>query len=56
MVNKQELRKAIRARKRAITEEEIVQKSQALAEKFLASKAYKQARTNPSEQYSDIIY
>ena len=45
MVNKQELRKAIRARKRAMTEEEITLKSQALAEKFLASAAYQQAKT-----------
>lgn len=45
MVNKQELRKAIRARKRAMTEEEIVEKSRLLAEKFLASPAYQNART-----------
>lgn len=45
MVNKKELRQAIRAQKRAMTEEEIIHKSAALAEKFLASDAYKQART-----------
>ena len=45
MVNKQELRKSIRAQKRAMTEEEIVSKSKALAEKFLASEAYQNART-----------
>ena len=45
MVNKKELRQAIRAQKRAMTEEEIIRKSAALAEKFLASDAYKQART-----------
>ena len=45
MVNKKELRQAIRARKRAMTEEEITAKSAALAEKFLASPAYRSART-----------
>ena len=45
MVNKKELRQAIRTQKRAMTEEEIIRKSAALAEKFLASDAYKQART-----------
>ena len=45
MVNKKELRQAIRTRKRAMTEEEIVTKSAALAEKFLASDAYKNAKT-----------
>jgi len=45
MVNKQELRKAIRAQKRAMTEEDIVSKSQKLAEKFLSSPAYREAKT-----------
>lgn len=45
MVNKQELRKSIRTRKRAMTEEEIVEKSKLLAEKFLSSTAYQNAKT-----------
>ena len=45
MVNKQELRKSIRTQKRAMTEEEIVRKSELLAEKFLSSPAYRNART-----------
>lgn len=45
MVNKQELRKSIRTRKRAMTEEEIVEKSKLLAEKFLSSPAYQNAKT-----------
>ena len=45
MMNKQQLRKQIRQRKRAMTEEEIVSRSQALGEKFLASEAYRSAKT-----------
>lgn len=45
MINKQELRRSIRQRKRAMTEEEIVLKSSLLAEKFLASPAYQSAKT-----------
>ena len=44
-MNKQELRKAIRAQKRAMTEEQIVEKSNRLGELFLASDAYKNAKT-----------
>ena len=44
-MDKTELRIAIRQRKRAMTEEEIVAKSQALAELFYASEAYKNANT-----------
>ena len=44
-MNKQELRKAIRARKRAMTPEEIERRSQALCRKFLQSEAYQRART-----------
>ena len=44
-MDKTELRKAIRQRKRAMTEEEIVAKSQALAQLFYASEAYKNANT-----------
>lgn len=44
-MNKQELRRAIRERKRAMTEEEIVERSNALAEKFYNSPAYQAART-----------
>ena len=44
-MDKNELRRAIRARKRAMTEEEIVSRSEKLAEAFLASDAYKNART-----------
>ena len=36
-MNKKEMRAHIRAQKRAMTEEEIAAKSNALAEKFLAS-------------------
>ena len=45
MVNKQELRKAIRARKRAMTEEEIVTRSEKLAKLFYESEAYRSAET-----------
>ncbi|MGM9604605.1 MAG: 5-formyltetrahydrofolate cyclo-ligase [Faecousia sp.] len=44
-MNKQELRKAIRARKRAMTPEEIALRSQALCRKFLESSAYRDCRT-----------
>ena len=44
-MDKNELRRAIRARKRAMTEEEIVSRSEKLSEAFLASDAYKNART-----------
>lgn len=44
-MNKQELRRAIRERKRAMTEEEIVERSSALAEKFYNSPAYQAAST-----------
>lgn len=44
-MNKQELRKAIRAQKRAMTEAQIVEKSNRLGELFLASDAYKNAKT-----------
>jgi len=44
-MNKQELRKAIREKKRAMTEEEIIQKSEALGCQFLASEEYRAARS-----------
>ena len=44
-MNKQELRKAIRARKRAMTEEEIERRSRSLCQKFLESDAYQACRT-----------
>ena len=44
-MNKQELRKAIRTRKRAMTEEEIEQRSRCLCRKFLESAAYRDCRT-----------
>ena len=44
-MNKQELRKTIRAQKRAMTEGQIVEKSNRLGELFLASDAYKNAKT-----------
>lgn len=44
-MNKQELRRAIRERKRAMTEEEIVERSNALAGKFYNSPAYQAAST-----------
>ena len=44
-MDKNELRRAIRARKRAMTEEEIVSRSEKLAEAFLTSDAYKNAKT-----------
>ena len=42
---KTELRNSIRAKKRAMTEEEIVSRSEALAQQFYASEAYKNAKT-----------
>lgn len=44
-MNKQELRRTIRERKRAMTKEEIVERSNALAEKFYNSPAYQAAST-----------
>ena len=44
-MDKQALRKAIRERKRAMTESEIVAKSEALGALFLASEAYQKAQT-----------
>lgn len=44
-MNKQELRQAIRARKRAMTEEDILRRSEILAEKFARSDAYQAAKT-----------
>lgn len=44
-MNKQELRQAIRARKRAMTEEDILRRSEILAEKFARSDAYRTAKT-----------
>ena len=44
-MNKQELRQAIRARKRAMTEEDILRRSEILAEKFARSSAYRAAKT-----------
>ena len=44
-MDKKELRATIRARKRAMTEEEIVSRSEALTRLFLDSEAYKNAKT-----------
>ena len=44
-MNKQELRKAIRARKRAMTGEKIHTRSAALCRKFLQTEEYRRART-----------
>ena len=44
-MNKAELRKEIRAKKRAMTEEEIIKKSHNLCEKFLQCDAYKTAKS-----------
>ena len=44
-MDKKELRAAIRAQKRAMTEQEIESKSQRLTELFLATDAYRQAKT-----------
>ena len=44
-MDKKELRRSIRERKRAMTEEEIVSRSEALGRLFIASEAYKNAKT-----------
>ena len=44
-MDKKELRRSIRERKRAMTEEEIVSRSEKLGELFIASEAYKNAKT-----------
>lgn len=44
-MDKKQLRDQIRQRKRAMTEAEIVQKSTALAQQFLATPLYRQAKT-----------
>ena len=44
-MDKKELRCSIREQKRAMTEEEIVSRSEALGKLFAASEAYKQAKT-----------
>ena len=44
-MDKKELRASIRARKRAMTEEEIVSRSEALTRLFLESDAYRNAKT-----------
>ena len=44
-MNKTELRKSIRQRKRGMTEAEIVEKSEALGQLFLASEEYRTARS-----------
>lgn len=44
-MDKTELRQAIRARKRAMTEEEIVRRSELLAQLFFRSQAYRDAKT-----------
>ena len=44
-MDKKELRRSIRERKRAMSEEEIVSRSQKLAELFYGSDAYKNAKT-----------
>ena len=44
-MDKQALRKQIREQKRAMTEAEIVEKSEALGRLFVASEAYRQAKT-----------
>jgi len=44
-MDKKELRRSIRERKRAMTEEEIVSRSEKLAKLFLASEAYRNAKT-----------
>ncbi len=44
-MDKKELRRSIRERKRAMTEEEIVSRSQALGQLFCASEAYQNAKT-----------
>ena len=44
-MDKKELRSTIRQRKRAMTEEEIISRSEALGKLFVASEAYKKATT-----------
>lgn len=44
-MNKQELRKTIRAQKRAMTEQQIEEKSRRLGELFATSEAYRNAKT-----------
>ena len=44
-MDKKELRRSIRERKRAMTEGEIVSRSEALAKLFLSSEAYQNAKT-----------
>ncbi len=44
-MDKKELRRSIRERKRAMSEEEIVSRSEKLAQLFYASEAYKNAKT-----------
>ena len=44
-MDKKELRRTIRERKRAMTEEEIVSRSEKLGQRFTASDAYKNAKT-----------
>ena len=44
-MDKKELRRAIREKKRAMTEEEIVSRSEQLAQLFFASEAYQNAKT-----------
>ena len=44
-MDKKELRRSIREQKRAMSEEEIVRRSEALAQLFYASKAYQNAKT-----------
>ena len=44
-MDKKELRRSIREQKRAMTEEEIVRRSEALSKLFVASQAYRDART-----------
>ena len=44
-MDKKELRAKVRAQKRAMTEEQIVRKSQALAELFVRSEAYRNAKS-----------
>ena len=44
-MDKKELRRSIREQKRAMTENEIVQRSEKLGQLFIASEAYKNART-----------
>ena len=45
MINKQELRRTIRERKRAMTEAEIIARSEKLGHLLAESEAYKNAKT-----------